>query len=94
MIRSRVATVEHTHTHTPLAAPPPPLPPQIDKELQRATQMLEEVEDILLKKKEASRTVKELRAKIEAGETEVLHLTAEGQHLRRQRDTIIDRIQR
>lgn len=48
----------------------------------------------ILRTQEASHVVKSLRARIDGSEGEVLSLTAHAQHLRRQKDAVLDKIAR
>ncbi|BDA42068.1 probable kinetochore protein nuf2 [Coccomyxa sp. Obi] len=67
---------------------------KVEKDVNKAIALMEEVETEIGRKKEASRRVKALREAIASAKHEAAQLTAEQQHLRRQQSSLQDRIQR
>lgn len=67
---------------------------QVEKDVNKAISVMEEVEVEIGRKKEVSRRVKGLREQISAAKHEAGQLTAEQQHLRRQQSSLHERIQR
>ena len=66
----------------------------MEKEVQKAMGTMGEVDTEIARKKEASKQVKALRAQIHSHETEAAQLTAQQQHLQRQRASLSERLQR
>lgn len=60
-----------------------PCPIQIDKDIQKAMSMMDEVSSEIERKKEASKKVKALKAEIQNSEAEAAQLMAHKQHLQR-----------
>jgi chromosome segregation ATPase len=67
---------------------------QVDKDIQKALKLMEEVEGAVAQKKEVSRQVKALRTEVLANERTANELQATQQHLKRQRANLIEKLQR
>jgi len=66
----------------------------VDKDVQKALGVMEEVGCELAKKKELSHKVKALKQEIHSHETEASQLTAEHQHLQRHLASLTERLHR
>jgi kinetochore protein Nuf2 len=67
---------------------------KIEKELARVIAMMHETDSEIKKKKEVSKRVKALRAKISSQEHDITQLEATYQHLNRQHSSLVERIDR
>ena len=68
--------------------------PQVEKEVQKAMSVMDEVGSEIGRKKEASRRVKALKAEVHGHEAEAAQLMAQYQHLQRQLASLSERLQR
>lgn len=80
------------HLNLCCSCPAPPL--QVEKEVAKCQRLMDELDEEVVRKKEVSRKVKELRAQISAYDHEATQLAATQQHLKRQQASLLERIQR